>query len=294
MERKDQLDLFGAVALVGFAALLGLNQVVIKIVNEAVQPVFMAGIRSFGAMCVLYLWMRWRGTGPHFARVAAPSAVLAGLLFAGEFVLLFMALDYTSVARASIMFYTMPVWFALMAHVWIPGARLTPAKVLGLVLAVAGVALALLNRPGSAAGSVFGDLLALFGSLGWAGIAFIARTTEFARVTPLMQIFWQLSVSAVVLLALAPFFGPLIREFAPVYLAGIAFQVFIVGSLGFLLWFWLLKIYPANGVTSFSFLSPIFGVVFGWLILQEEVTLSLLGALVLVCCGLILINRRGV
>lgn len=292
MDRKDHIDAFGAAALIGFSALLGLNQVVIKITNEALQPVFMAGLRSLGAMCVLMLWMRWRGEALGFTRVAAPSAILAGLLFAGEFVMLFVALDYTSVARASIMFYTMPVWFALMAHVGIPGERLTASRLAGLALAVAGVAWALLNRPGSGAGSLLGDLLALCGSLGWAGIAFIARTTEFAKLSSLMQIIWQLSVSALVLLLLSLAFGPLIRDFAPVYLTGVAFQIFVMGSAGFLLWFWLLKIYPANGVTSFSFLAPIFGVVFGWLILGEEVGPGLLGALALVCAGLILINRR--
>ena len=69
------------------------------------------------------------------------------------------------------------------------------------------------------------------------------------------------------------------------------FQIVAIASGGFLFWFWLLKIYPASGVASFSFLSPIFGVAFGWLILGETIGLSLWAALGLVCAGLILINR---
>ncbi len=291
MERRENLDAFGLISLIGFSALLGFNQVVIKFVNEGLQPVFMAGIRSFGAMIILYLWMRWIGLRPVFARAVWWSGLLSGTLFAGEFILLFVALDLTTVARTSVMFYTMPVWFALLAHFVVPGERLNGLKILGLALAVAGVALALLTRPGAGQGSIAGDIMALVGSFGWAGIAIIARATAFAGVAPMMQMYWQLSVSAVILLIAAPFFGPFVRDFQPEHYFGVAFQIVIVGAGVFLFWFWLLKRYPAGAVTSFSFLAPIFGVVFGWLLLDETVGMSLIGALALVCLGLVLINR---
>ncbi|KMW57570.1 Drug/metabolite exporter family protein [Candidatus Rhodobacter oscarellae] len=292
MERKDNIDLFGAVSLIGFSALLGLNQVVIKITNVGVQPVFQAGVRSFGAMCLLYLWMRFRGEGPNFTRRVAPWGILAGSLFAFEFILLFVALDFTTVARSSLMFYTMPVWLAVMAHVLIPGERLTAPKIAGLACAVAGVSLALLSRDGGG-GALMGDLMALIGALGWAGIAVVAKTTPFSEDKPIMQMYWQLCTSAVILLLASLFFGPFIREFAPVHVATMGFQIVVMGALGFLFWFWLLMRYPASGVASFSFLAPIFGVGFGWLILGEPVGVSLLAALALVCLGLVLINRAA-
>lgn len=294
MERKDHLDTFGLLSLIGFSALLGFNQVVIKVVNEGLQPVFMAGLRSLGAMLLLYAWMRFQGQRPVFARSVWPSGLAAGTLFASEFILLFIALDLTSVARTSVMFYTMPVWFAILAHVFVPGERLTAMKIAGLGLAVAGIALALSGRQEGAEGALWGDILALLGAFGWAGIAVIARVTPFAEVQPLMQMYWQLTVSAVILLCASLFFGPFIREFAPIHAWGMAFQIVIIGALTFLFWFWLLKLYPAGAVTSFSFLAPLFGVGFGWLILGEDIGPSLFGALLLVCVGLVLINRPRV
>jgi len=291
MQRKDHIDAFGAVSLIGFSALLGFNQVVIKLVNGGLQPVFSAGIRSFGAMVLLYLWMRWRQSGPQFDREVLPWGLLAGVLFASEFILLFLALDFTSVARTSVMFYSMPVWLALMAHVAIPGERLTARKSLGLGLAFVGMAVGLFSRGGGGQVSLAGDVMAVVGAIGWAGIALVARVTPFARVAPVTQIFWQVAVSAVILLAVSPFFGPLIRDFQPLHGLGMAFQIVVVATAGFLFWFWLLKIYPAAGVASFSFLAPIFGVCFGWLILGEAVGSPLLIALALVCIGLLLINR---
>ena len=49
MQRKPGLDAVGAVALTGVGILFGLNNVVIKVVNEGLQPVFFAGLRSAGA-----------------------------------------------------------------------------------------------------------------------------------------------------------------------------------------------------------------------------------------------------
>ena len=291
MDRKDRIDAFGAVSLVAFSALLGLNQVVIEGVNEGVQPVFAAGLRSAGAVLLLYLWMRVRGGRPQVLPGTAWSGLACGLLFGVEFVFLFVALDLTTVARASVIFYSMPVWLALAAHLLIAGDRLSGRKAVGLALAMAGVAWAILDRPGSGGVSLLGDILALLAAICWAAIAVLARATSFSRVAPAMQLYWQVGVSAVLLLALAPLFGPLLRDIAPVHVAGMAFQIVAVATGAFLFWFWLLKIYPASGVASFSFLSPIFGVAFGWLILGETVGRGLLAALALVCLGLVLINR---
>jgi drug/metabolite transporter (DMT)-like permease len=197
----------------------------------------------------------------------------------------------TSVARTSVIFYSMPVWLALGAHVAIPGDRITGRKALGLALALTGVAVALFDRPPQGEASLAGDLLALGAAGCWAAIALGTRISPLSRVAPAMQLYWQVSVSAVLLLAVAPFFGPLIRDFAPIHALGFAFQVIVVVTAAFLFWFWLLKIYPASSVASFSFLSPVFGVGFGWLILGETVGSTLLVALGLVASGLILINR---
>jgi drug/metabolite transporter (DMT)-like permease len=84
----------------------------------------------------------------------------------------------------------------------------------------------------------------------------------------------------------------MLREVEVIHVAGLLFQIIAVASLGFLVWFWLMSIYPASSVASFSFLSPVFSVILGWLLLSEDVALSVWGALVLVASGIYLINRK--
>ncbi len=291
MERKSSIDTFGVVALVLFALHLAFNQVVIKVTNGGFGPVFLAGIRSVGGLIVLALWMRWRGVSLRLPRATWFGGALAGTLFALEFMSLFVALDLTTVSRASVIFYSMPVWLALAAHVALPGERLSALRMLGLAVAMGGVALAMLDRSNGAA-SLTGDILALVAAICWAGIALCVRVTGLSTAAPEQQLMWQLVMSAPLLLFAALFFGPFIREVQPIHIAGLLFQIFAIASFGFLAWFWLMSMYPASSVASFSFLSPVFAVILGWLLLGEQVGWQVWVALVMVAVGLLLINRR--
>ena len=109
--KKDRIDLFGATSLVCFSALLGLNQVMIKLVNAGLQPVFQAGMRSLLALPFLVLFALVFKRKLSVTDGSLVPGLLCGLLFAGEFILLFLALDYTTVSRAVIFFYTLKAIF---------------------------------------------------------------------------------------------------------------------------------------------------------------------------------------
>jgi len=291
MRQKERIDLIGASALIMFTALMGLNQVMIKIVNHGIQPIFQAGLRSIFAFIIVFgyavLWKKKLSLSDG----SLIPGIVCGLLFGFEFILLFVALDYTSIARASIMFYLMPVWVAIGAHYLIPNERITLLRAFGLVLAFLGVVLALgIRTQGS--GHLLGDLMALTGSILWAIINLTARLSNLRKSSPEMQLIYQLAISPLVLIPAALLAGPLIRELEYIHLLLFTFQVIGVVSVGFLVWFWVLSIYPASDMASFGFLAPVFGVILGWLILGEEVGVVIIMALLLVSCGIILINWK--
>ncbi len=290
MERRD-IDLAGAAALTLFAVILGFNQVVIKITAGGIGPVFQAGLRSAFAILLVLGWMRWFRIPVAVPARVVPWGLLSGLFFALEFLCLFLALDITAVSRVSIILYSMPVWLALAGHFLLPGERLSGLRWIGLGLAMTGVVLALATRSGGEA-RLLGDLLALAAAWFWAGIALSVRLTPFREARPEQQLLFQLVVSAVFLLVAAPLFGPLLRAPTALHVAGMAFQIIFVGGFGFLFWLKVMAIYKANGVASFSFLSPVLAVVFGWLILGEQIELQVWVALVMVAVGIVLINRR--
>ncbi len=292
MEKKAQIDLFGSISLILFSLVLGFNHVVIKFVNTGLNPVFFSGIRSLGAVICILCWMKIRNKKINFSKKGLKWGVLAGIVFAVEFLFLFLALDYTTVVRNSIIYYSMPVWLALMAHFLLPNDRMTLAKLAGLLLAFFGMAWAISNYGDSASIRFFiGDLLALGGAIGWALLIIIARGTQFSENSAEMQLLWMVAVSAPILIIASYFFGDPIRDFQVIHVFGVVFQIVIVATGAFIFWLWLLSIYPASGVASFSFLSPVFGILFGWLILEEPIDLNLIFSAILVVVGITLVNR---
>ncbi len=293
MQKKDRIDAFGAASLTGFALFLAFNQIIIKVVNQGLQPVFFAGLRSALAFLVLTLWFAAIRRPQRLRKIDVVPGTLAGAAFALEFIFLFIALDLTTVTHTAILLYSMPIWMAVGGHFLLTGEGLTARKSLGLAIAFAGVAVALLYRAGSDAGgaSLTGDLCALAAAVCWAAIAIIVKRSSLREIRPETQLYWQLMVSAPILLVASLFFGPLVRDFQPIHLAGIAFQAVAVASAGFMFWLWLLSIYPASGVASFSFLTPVFGVALGWALLSEPLTAGVFIALALVAVGMVLINR---
>lgn len=291
--RKDRLDGKGLAVLLAVTLLLAGNQIVIKLVNDGLQPVFFAGLRSALAVGFVGAWLWWRGLWPRVKWSDLGPGLLIGTVFAAEFIGLFMALDLTTVGHASLIMYSMPVWMGILAHFFIPGEQATPTKALGLGLAFAGTAWAILSTASGGEASLAGDLCALVGALGWAGTAFIARVSRLRHAGPEAQLFWMVLVSAPILILAAPAFGPLLRDIQPVHWAWLVFQAAVVVAGGFIAWLWLLSVYPTSTVASFSFLTPILAILLGHLVFGESLSIGVLGAAALVSCGIIMINRKA-
>ena len=292
---RRPLDATGFWLLFGLSTVFAANNLLVKLGTLGFQPVTMAALRSGIALLAVVGWMAWRGL-PFRLDLWRPG-LLIGAFFAAEFFLLFVALDRTTLVRAAILFYAMPLWTAVLAHALIPGERLTPVRTAGFLTGFAGVALTLAGQAGGwaavAGGDLLGDLLALGGGLFWALILITARQTRLSACAPETVLWWQLAVSAVLLAALAPVYGgPLLREVTGWQVANILVQGLGVAGGGFLLWFWLLRRYPAGSVASFGFLTPVLSVALAWALLGEPVSGTTPVAVALLAVGLWLINRR--
>ena len=127
----------------------------------------------------------------------------------------------------------------------------------------------------------------------WAAIVLIVRTTNLKNSSPEMQLLYQLVVSSILVLPICFYFDFYLREINIQIISIFLFQSLIIVAAGFLIWFWILSIYPASLMASYSFFGPIFGVFFGWLILNEEISIFLFVSLLLVSLGIYLINTNN-
>jgi drug/metabolite transporter (DMT)-like permease len=291
--RRDHLDSLAISLLLGCCLFWGFQQVLIKATLPWVPPMVQGCARFIGATVLLMLWCAWRRI-PLWERDGSLRAgLLAGLLFALEFVCIYPGMQYTTASRLTIMLYTAPFWVALLIPIWIKSERLRPIQWLGLAMAFCGVVFALRDSLASG-GSLLGDALSLAAGALWGLTTVVLRTTSLSRVSAEKLLFYQVGVSAVLLPLVALGMG---ESFTLDYSAWGWTSLVVQASLGafvtFLIWMWIISHYPATRVSAFSFLSPLSALLFGALWLAEPVTPDLMIALVGVALGIYLVNRRG-
>jgi drug/metabolite transporter (DMT)-like permease len=250
-------------------------------------------LRSAGAAMLILIWARARAV-PLFDRDGTLGAgLLAGLLFAVEFGLLFWAMEFTTAARAVVLLYTAPFTVAIGAHFFLTGDRLTRDKILGLGACFAGVVALFaesLDFPDRRA--LTGDAMALLAAVFWGATTVVIKATRLAQASAEKTTFYQLAVSAPILAAVSLGLGERgMFDPSPSVLAALAFQTVVVVFVSYTIWFWLVREYRASNLAAFSFLTPVFGVLAAHLALGEAVTGNLALALALVGFGIWLVNR---
>ena len=292
-ERRTHLDSSAMILMVLLCAAWGLQQVTIKVANEGISPVWQGSLRSIGAVILVWAWAAHKGLRLFDRDGSLGPGLLAGVLFAGEFAFIYWGLTYTSASRGVVFLYTAPFMIALGAHWFLPGEKLRPLQWLGLAFAFAGVVSIFAESLGlPTRNQLIGDSMLFLAAVLWAATTLIIKGSRLTKVSPAKTLFYQLAASALVLPVVSVALGePGIVALTPLVLACLAYQIVVVAFASYLAWFWLVAHYPAGRLAAFSFLTPLFGVLAGALLLSEKVTAALAIALALVAAGIWLVNR---
>ena len=295
--RKEHLDGVAVASLLLCTLLWGLGQVAAKVAVAELPPLSQAALRSLGAAVLVAAWSRRRGIALLGRDGSLPGGLLAGLLFAAEFACIFIGLQYTTASRMVVFIYLSPFVVALGMPFIAKSERLSPPQTIGLLLAFAGVAWAFaegFSKPAAGARQWFGDALGVLGAVLWGATTLVIRGSRLATASAEKTLFYQLAVSGLALAAAAWAVGePWPAHASALVWNAFAFQTVIVSFASYLLWFWLVRHYPATRLSSFTLLTPLFGLLFGVLLLGEPTTARLLLALAAVALGIVLVNRRG-
>jgi len=271
----------------------GLNQVAAKLAIHDIPPLTQATARSIVAALLIAGWCRLRGI-PIFKRDGTLLAGIAsGVLFSGEFMLVYRGLVYTTATRGTLFLYLSPFFVVLGTRIVLPGDSFHPSQWFGLALSFAGMALAFgLPTPALDPRQMLGDVMMVGAALFWAATTLLTKASALSRVSAQKMMLYQLVVSAPIMAASALALGERVPH-APSALAlcSLAYQTIWVVSITFVIWYALVKHYSANRLSAFTFLAPLFGVAAGHLVLDEPLTLAFAAAVALVAAGLVLVNR---
>jgi drug/metabolite transporter (DMT)-like permease len=285
-----------AIAAAATGAQVGSAMVATRFVADQIGPISLALLRYLiGVSCLLPLALLATPRARFERRDLLPLALLGVIQFGILIALLNYGLRFMPSARAALIFATMPLLTMIVAAA-LGHERLGAAKTLGVLLAIAGVGLALGEkaiRRGGAPNEWIGELAVLASALCGAVCSVLYR--PYLRKYPTLRVGTFAMFASVAFLALLAagegFFESLPRFTA----GGWAAVVFIgIGSgVGYYLWLWALGHAAATEVTVFLALSPVTATWLGaWFLAEQVSTMSWLG-LAGVALGLWLAGSRA-
>jgi drug/metabolite transporter (DMT)-like permease len=283
----------GSLALV---LVWGMTQPVIKASYGGLSPFALIWIRAAVSALTLTAWMVLMKV-PDRTTLPTPAAerahrILNGILHNAYILFLYVGMTGTQAARASVLFYTQPIWVMLFAAALLPGERITAHRSLGFGTAMAGTIVIFSQRMGGES-ALWADLFIVISALIWAFQAihfkkYLARSDMFAVTR------WAMIIGAPLYLALSWLtegggryaFGP--AEFYAIFHMGV-----ISSGLVLVLWAHLMLKHSPARVSVFLFMTPAVGVAGSAVMLGEAVGWNLLSGAALTITGVWLVTVGG-
>lgn len=209
--------------------------------------------------------------------------------------LFIIGLNYTYAANAAVMLGTIPIWVALLSQ-FFTDEKLTLFKSLGVAFAFAGVTFIIMggNDPLSFESETFlGNLITLAAAVCWAIYTILSR--KYLRVYSPLQYSAFMSVVGLVALLLVglPFLIKLDwSQITYVGYGGIFYSGALSIGLAYIIWNNGIKKIGAVRTAAYQNLVPVLGLIFGLVLLGEELSLLQYIGAALVIIGIVLARKN--
>ena len=297
MGERKSLDAKASGLMLILCMILGLQQVLLKVAATDISPIMQIALRSGLSAILVYPLIQLPQGSRLFAKDYLKPGCLVAFLFAGEFILVAEALRFTSASHTVMLLYTAPIFTALGLHLKIPAERLSKMQWFGILVAFFGIVVTFTGRTQSVDSDLtrvlFGDFLALMAGVFWAMTTIALRLSKLSEAHPTQTLFYQLLGGFILLFPLAFMTGQADIQWTALTFGSLAFQTLIVSFFSLMLWFWLLRNYLASRLGVFSFLTPLFGMLFGVWFLNEKIEFNFILGTVLVMLGVAIVSIRG-
>lgn len=269
----------------------------IKLGLEDLPPFTFAGIRFVIAVTILASIIAIRGLPLPRARRDWLLLIVSGVLaFCVNYGLLFWGEQYISSGLAAVLQSTIPAFGLVIAHFYLPGEKMTPGKIIGIVLGVIGVAVIFSNQLDVAGPRALAGCAALIVSSMGAAYSNVLVKAYGKHLDPAILAGGQMFFGMIPLLLIGiPLEGnPFRFNWTPMAVLSL-FYLAIVGSVvAFLLYYWLVQNMDVTKTMLIALVTPVVAVTLGMLVLNEELHLrTLIGGLMIISGIAIIVTRHA-
>lgn len=290
---RKSLDATAYLSIIMLCTLWGGQQILFKLSIDDISPSMQIALRSSLGCLLLALFMWQQGESLALWKGPWRAGMSVGLIFGLEWWMIGESLRLTTASHLVVFLYTAPIFTALGLHIWVPEEHLSRRQWAGVFVSFTGIGIGFIggaNQPHFDLRMLWGDLLALGAGLGWAITTVLIRTTGLAKLPATQTTFYQLFFAALALLLACVLTDQYGVRWSQFLVISIISQGVFIAFLSLLVWFWLLKHYLASRVSIFTFLTPLLGVTFGVLILDEPLHAEFVWGALLVMVGVIMVN----
>lgn len=301
---RQPLDVLGVLIMLGLCAVWGFQQVAMKAMSGAADPLLQVAVRSSGAAVLVWAYSRFWRQDRWISGLALREGVFVGLLFGIEYLFVGIGLRHIGSGLMSILLYTAPIFVAVSLHLTLREERMSQRQWLGCGLSFLGVALVFL-LPGDAVAAsdggaglvLLGSFFALLAGLFWGMTTVVVRLSRLSEAPFAQTLFYQLLGGALCAWPVVLLGGNARWEQSAALWLLTFYQTVIVCFASYLVWFWLLQRYLASRMGVMSLLSPALAVILGAILLSEPLTPGFLFATAMIIAGLVIVisrdRRRG-
>jgi len=265
IERKA-LDVQASSIMFGLCILWGLQQVVLKMAASDISSLMQVALRSGLSALMVYPLIKLAEGKALWSKEYLYPGLAVAVLFAAEFFMLAQAIRFTSASHTVVLLYTAPIFVALGLHWKLPSERLSILQWCGIFIAFLGIVVTFIGRNGSSeydlSRVLFGDFLALLAGVLWAATTIAVRLSKLSDAPATQTLFYQLAGGFVFLFPLTFVLGQASIHWTTLAISSLIFHSVAISFASYLIWFWLLKSYLASRLGVFSFLTPLFGMLF--------------------------------
>jgi drug/metabolite transporter (DMT)-like permease len=269
----------------------------IKLGLEDLPPFTFAGIRFVIAVAILSTIVALRRLSlPRTSRDWLLLFVSGLLAFCVNYGLLFWGEQYISSGLAAVLQSTIPAFGLVIAHFYLPDEQMTPAKIIGIVLGVIGVAV------------IFSNQLDVAGSMAVAGCAALTVSSMGAAYSNVLVKAYGKHLDPAILAGGQMFFGlipllligipwegnPINFNWTPVAVVSLIYLAVVGSVVAFLLYYWLVQNMDVTKTMLIALVTPVVAVTLGMLVLDEELHgRTLLGGLMIISGIGIIVTRQA-
>ncbi|MBI4610790.1 MAG: DMT family transporter [Candidatus Rokubacteria bacterium] len=291
-ESPRNLDLRGAALALLLSVLWGGNAVAIKVGLTDAPPLRLGWMRFvLGGLAILaWAWWTERLAGFRVHRSEWPPLTVLGILLTAQIACINIGTQLTSASHSSVLINAYAVHTVVLAHFRIPGDRLTPRKLGGVVIAYAGIVILFARQLGGGA-TLLGDVIVSVSAL-LLGERTVYLATAVQRIDPTKLLLAQALIGSVGLAAASSVLEAGSPSHWTASLAlSLLYQGVVVAGFNFTANLWLLQRYRPSALAGFFLITPIFGVLLSNLFAGDPLTGAILLASVLVAVGIGLTSR---